>query len=188
MCRPAAPSAPAVRPSDSGRGDAGEAALAALWSRHAGAVRAYALRLTGDWGAAEDIAQETFLRAWRSLHRLDPNRSPLPWLLVVARNAACDRGRRRASRAPETLVDDWSGTDTGVGGGIDELLDDVVVAEALGRVSKEHRAVLECVFLHGLGVAEAAERLGLPPGTVKSRTYYGLRAMRLALDELGYRK
>lgn len=185
--------APPVAPGGlrgSGRADPREQALATMWANYAGAVRAYALRLTGDRSGADDVVQETFLRAWNNLHRLDPDRSPLPWLLVVARNVAFGMGRRRSVRVAETQLADWSlgeTVDARTGDSIDRLLDDVVVGEALGRISAEHRGALEAVFLRGLSVAEAADALGVPPGTVKSRTYYGLRALRLVLEELGLR-
>jgi RNA polymerase sigma-70 factor, ECF subfamily len=75
--------------------------------------------------------------------------------------------------------------DAGESDRTDQVLLSWVVSEALTKLSEEHRAViLECYY-RGRPVAEAAERLGIPPGTVKSRTHYALRALRLALEEMG---
>lgn len=162
-----------------------------MYEAYSRPVASYAARLTGDAGIAEDVVQETFLRAWRHLHRLDPERSPLPWLMVVARNVALSHGRRRASRPAETDLPEhaeraglngarWDGKSG------DAILDDVVVAEAVARLGVGHRVVLVGMFLEGSSVAELADRLGIPPGTVKSRTYYGLRALRNVLEEMGF--
>ena len=177
-------------PTGSGRGDPRPVALRSLYEGYSRPVRAYATRLTGDRGIAEDVVQETFLRAWGHLHRLDPERSPLPWLLVVARNVSYGLGRRRAARPAESPLGD-SGAFERVGNDadrVDPLLDEVIVAEALGRLGREHREVLTATYLRGERVADVAVRLGIPPGTVKSRAYYGLRALRLLLEEMGYRR
>jgi RNA polymerase sigma-70 factor (ECF subfamily) len=143
------------------------------------------MRLTGDAATAEDVVQETFLRAWRTLHRLDPGRSALPWLLVVARNVTHDLARRSSARPRECeLIEDAVPL---ADGAEDTMMDAWALQQALTRLSAEHRSVLAAVFLHGHSVTEAAEELGIPVGTVKSRTYYGLRALRVLLEEEGFR-
>jgi RNA polymerase sigma-70 factor (ECF subfamily) len=69
--------------------------------------------------------------------------------------------------------------------GLDAALTSWAVQDALGRLSPDHRAVLLEVYHRGRSVGDAAAALGVPPGTVKSRTYYALRALRLALQEAG---
>lgn len=161
------------------------AAMRQLHDDHAAALWAFCLRLTGnDRARAEDVVQETLLRAWRHASVLEESRGSVrSWLFTVARNIVIDDWRSRRSRTEVTTADvpDLEGT----GDGTDELLLSWVVAEALTRLSEEHRAVLLACYYRGLSVAEAAGRLGIPEGTVKSRTHYALRALRLALQELG---
>ena len=155
-----------------------------LHDEHAAALWGYCLQLTGhDHARAEDVVQETMLRAWRHVATLDQSRGSVrSWLFTVARNLVIDDWRsRRAHRevpvadVPETLEQDRT----------DHLLQAWLVAEALSRLSAEHRAVLLECYYRGRPVAEAARVLGVPEGTVKSRTHYALRALRLALEEMG---
>ncbi|HEV2087649.1 MAG TPA: sigma-70 family RNA polymerase sigma factor [Cryptosporangiaceae bacterium] len=164
--------------------DDGEQVLRALHDEHADALWAYALRLTGGERArAEDLVQETLLRAWRQTDTLDPARGSVrAWLFTTARHLAIDTWRRPASRL-EVVTDtvpDNRGVDEA-----DRLLQSWLVAEALSRLSAEHRTVLLECFYAGRSVAEVAERLGIPPGTVKSRTHYALRALKLVFEESG---
>ena len=154
-----------------------------LHDEHAAALWRYCLRLTRDPSRAEDVVQETLLRAWRHPSVLD---SPTPalrsWLMTVARNIVIDEWRTHRSRTelPVAQVPDDGEDDH-----TDQILLSWVVAEALTRLSPEHRAVLRECYYRGRPVAEAAKLLGVPEGTVKSRTHYALRALRLALEELG---
>jgi RNA polymerase sigma-70 factor, ECF subfamily len=161
--------------------------LRALHDEHAEALYAHALRLVnGDRQRAEDLVQETLLRAWRHPESLDPQRGSVrSWLFTTARNLAIDAWRRRNSRVSEVVTD--APPDRVSGDDADRAVESWLVAEALARLSRAHREVLvECFYL-GHSVAEAAVRLGVPTGTVKSRTYYALRSLRLALEELGVR-
>jgi RNA polymerase sigma-70 factor (ECF subfamily) len=159
-----------------------------LHDEHAAALWGYCLNLTGhDRGRAEDVVQETLLRAWRNRTALDGSAASVrSWLFTVARNIVIDEWRSRKAR-PETSVAEVPEQAIGAGGSdqTDQLLLAWVVADALTKLSVEHRAVLLECYYRGLPVAEAARRLGVPPGTVKSRTHYALRALRLALEEMG---
>lgn len=162
------------------------ALLRALQEEHGEALYAYALRLChGDRQRAEDLVQETMLRAWRHPEAMDTTRGSVRgWLFTTTRNLAIDAWRRRSARVAEVYTDQ-----------VPERVPDVdeaeraveawTVAEALNRLSAAHREVLVECFYRGRSVAEAAARLGVPPGTVKSRTHYALRALRLALEEAG---
>ena len=155
-----------------------------LYEEHAGALYAFCLPWTRDVQRAEDVVQEVFLRAWRNLSSLDLQTRPVrPWLLAVARNVLTDQHRAQQSRP--LLVDDGALAQVAAPDELDRAVESWHVAEALQRLSPEHREVLVHTHWIGRSVAETAGVLGVPPGTVKSRTYYALRALRLVLEETG---
>jgi RNA polymerase sigma-70 factor (ECF subfamily) len=162
-----------------------DAALRLIYEQHAGPLLAYSLRLTsGDRGRAEDIVQETLLRAWRHPEALDSDRGPVrSWLFTVARNVSVDA--HRARRARPTEVGDEALAVVPAVDEIEHALDSWLIADAMSALSPDHRAVIVETYYRGRSVAEAAAALGIPAGTVKSRTFYALRALRLALQERG---
>lgn len=157
--------------------------LRALHDEHAPALWGYVIGLTGgDRARAEDVVQETLLRAWQHPDVLDQStRSARGWLFTVAQRIVIDEWRS-ARRRNEVTAGDVP--DAGIDDS-DSVLQSWLVTEALGRLSAPHRqALVEC-FYRGQTVTEAATRIGVPPGTVKSRLHYGLRALRLILEEMG---
>jgi RNA polymerase sigma-70 factor (ECF subfamily) len=158
--------------------------LRALHDQHGSALWAYVVGLTnGDRAQAQDVVQETMLRAWRNPQVLaQQSGSARGWLFTVAKRIVIDEWRTARSRreraveqVPERPVQDEA----------EHVVNRQLIAAAMRTLTPEHQAVLlECYF-RGASVAEAAATLGLPPGTVKSRTHYALRALRLAVDELG---
>ncbi|ROT34364.1 sigma-70 family RNA polymerase sigma factor [Micromonospora sp. HM5-17] len=160
--------------------------LRALHDEHAEALFGHALRLMrGDRQRAEDLVQETLLRAWRHPEALDPDRGSVrAWLFTIARNLAIDAWRKRGSRVGEVVTDELPEPPQTVDEA-DRAVEAWTVAEALNRLSASHREVLVECFYQGRSVTEAAARLGIPPGTVKSRTHYALRSLRLILAEMG---
>lgn len=160
------------------------ALLRELHGEHASALWGFALRLTGgDRERAEDVVQETLLRAWRSPTVLDvPDGARRAWLFTVARHLVIDdwrsaRFRREvpAAEPPEVAAADAT----------DAVLQAWLVADALARLSPDHRRVLVECYYRGRSVADTAGLLDIPEGTVKSRVHYALRALRLVLEEMG---
>lgn len=161
---------------------ADEQLLRQLHDEHAGVLSAFVHRYTDDRQLVEDVVQETLLRAWQRLDRLDTD-DPRSYLFTIARNVLTDMWRARQRRPIE--VDDSQVTPLPVADQTDRTLDSMLVAEALRRLSNEHRSVVEQLYFHGLPVADTARLLGVAEGTVKSRAYYAVRALRSIFEELG---
>jgi RNA polymerase sigma-70 factor (ECF subfamily) len=159
--------------------------LAELYAQHAKALHGFVMNLVArDHQLAEDIVQETMLRAWRNAEKLDPTRPSLrPWLFTVARRIVIDSHRMREARPRE--IDPNSMEHLPEADQIERSLWSIAVADALRSLSPAHREIIEEVYLRDRKPAETAELLGLPLGTVKSRTYYALQALRLAMAERG---
>lgn len=157
--------------------------LAALYDAHAAPVWRYVVHLTGDRAGADDVVQETLLRAWRTPRILaqDPA-TTRSWMFTVARHLVVD-DVRSARRRREIVVDDVP--ERVQDDATEALFEAILIEEALAALSAEHRAVVVRAYFGGLTVAEMAGELEIPEGTVKSRLHYGLRALRLALQEKG---
>jgi RNA polymerase sigma-70 factor, ECF subfamily len=156
-------------------------AMAELWRQHGHALIKFARQLTlGDQQRAEDIVQESLLRAWRHPEVVGNGKVSIRhWLILVTRHIAIDMWRAR-SRSPERIEDEdldqpdpveWT----------DQAVTAIDLRVALGQLTADHRDVIIATYLRGWSVAEIAMTFGIPPGTVKSRTYYGLRQLRQIL-------
>jgi RNA polymerase sigma-70 factor (ECF subfamily) len=156
-----------------------------VYAEHAPALLGYVTKLTGDRARAEDIVQETVLRAWRHAERLEADDRPLrPWLFTVAARIVVDEHRARTARPQEVTAELLEVLPAG--DRLDRILDHWQILDALGTLSTAHRQAVIETFYRGRSINEAAAALGIPPGTVKSRAYYALRALRLALEERGW--
>jgi RNA polymerase sigma-70 factor (ECF subfamily) len=169
------------RPHDPAR----DVLLRRIHDAHGPALRRYVLRLTrGDREFAEDTVQESLLRLWQNNTILETysEDSTRAWLHTVARNLVIDD--RRSARYKRELqtetLPDRSAPDT-----LGPAVDKWVVSDALRSLSPEHRVVVVRAHFLGQTAIEIARHEGIPPGTVKSRLHYGLRALRVALEERG---
>jgi RNA polymerase sigma-70 factor (ECF subfamily) len=152
---------------------------------HGGWLLAYCLRLTGgDRAWAEDVVQETFERAWRHMDRLTADRGSVPgWLRRVAHNRAVDDHRARRCRPSEVALSD--DVDAAEPTSFDaQVVQQMVIADVLATLPLTQRQALETTIMQDHTAAEAARILGLPVGTVKSRVFYGLRALRASLAQI----
>ncbi|WP_192626506.1 sigma-70 family RNA polymerase sigma factor [Microbacterium hydrocarbonoxydans] len=159
------------------------ARLGALYDAHAGPIWRYVVHLTGDRSGADDVVQETLLRAWRTPRILaDDPETTRSWMYTVARHLVVDDARS-ARRRREVTTDEPP--ESAVRDATDSIFDAILIEEALAGLSLAHREVVVRAYYGGLTVAEIAEELTIPEGTVKSRLHYGLRALRLGLQERG---
>jgi RNA polymerase sigma-70 factor (ECF subfamily) len=158
-----------------------DTAFRSLYAEHGPALLRLATALTGgDRGRAEDLVQDTMLRAWTHRANLDiQHRSPRPWLITVARHLAVDARRARRARPPEAELND----DLALAGGqqADANIDEADVRAAVAALPGARRQVLTGIYYRDRSVTETARVMKIPPGTVRSRTFYGLRALRRIL-------
>jgi RNA polymerase sigma-70 factor (ECF subfamily) len=165
-----------------GPADDADAAIRQLYARHAPALRRYVERFGPDRASADDIVQETFIRAWRHLPQLSSADFPVrPWLFRVARNLLIDADRAARSRPvtvpPQPAEEGRDDTR------LDRVLDQQLVADALDQLSPAHRTVLVETFYRGRTLAKVARQLGIPDSTARSRLHYALQALRRELEE-----
>jgi RNA polymerase sigma-70 factor (ECF subfamily) len=162
-----------------------DALMRILYESHAAALRRYARRLTGDGARAEDVAQETLVRAWRHPEVMRGERPVRGWLFTVARNLVIDehktaRFRNEVCSTYEAGVPDRPGPDE-----MNAALDRLLIREALAQLSDQHRAVIRRSYYLGWTTAQIAADLQIAEGTVKSRSHNATRALRSALQKMG---
>lgn len=159
----------------------GNEAVRALHDAHSHALLAYARRRLSDERDAEEAVQETLVRAWRYASSYDPSRgSERTWLFGIARNVVTDRLAKRHLRVVDQEYERGA-----VDESLERLADSSVVSDALNRLTPEHRNAIVAAYYHGKTTSQIASEAGLAPGTVKSRIFYGLRALRDSLEEQG---
>src|SRR5437763_10257126 len=166
--------------------DAGsEDSMRVIYRTYGPELYGFAVNALGDRGHAEELVQEVFTRVWRHADSYDAERASFrTWLYGIARNAIIDLKRRQAVRPALAVHQEEeeraSGEDS-----FEQALLRWQVNAALDRLTPEHRQVIRLAHFQGLTLREIAERTGVPLGTVKSRTSYALRGLRLALEEMG---
>ena len=162
------------------------ALMRSLYDEHAAALWRYAVRLTGDPARAEDVVQETLLRAWQH-HEVtaDRERSARAWLFTVARNMIIDERRSSRFRRESDSLDVVGAPEPAGRDEVNAALDRLLLGDALAQLSVEHRAVIRRSYYLGWTTAQIAADLQIPEGTVKSRLHYAVRVLRLTLQEMG---
>jgi RNA polymerase sigma-70 factor (ECF subfamily) len=162
-------------------GDRGQP-LVELYRRYEGRLYGLGLRLLHDRGLAEELVQETFVRLWRSAGQYDSGRGSVrTCVFTIARRLAIDLWRRPSSRPFEPDAEERAGG----GDAVEQALVGITVRDAMNSLSGDHRRVLELSYDEQLTQVQIADRLGVPLGTVKSRTFHALRALKAALEERG---
>lgn len=159
-----------------------------LHDRHMTELWRFTLSLTRERQVAEDIVQEVLLRAWRSDELAERDEAATrAWLFTVARRLVIDRWRTATVRREQVVdaEDERSTPEVARTDRTDELLDRWLIADALSDLSSEHRAVVIAAYYQGRTTADIAARLQIAEGTVKSRLHYGLRHLRMILQEKG---
>ncbi|MEV6949702.1 sigma-70 family RNA polymerase sigma factor [Streptomyces sp. NPDC051172] len=166
-----------------------ERALRDLYLEHGPALYSYVLRmLGGDTYRTEDILQETLLRCWKKQALADGEGMAVrPWMFRVARNLVIDAHRTRMARPMEIAGNSWLSDMCAEVDDIEQMLSSIVVQDALRSLTPAHREALRATIFEDRTTHQAAEALGVPQGTVKSRVYYALRSLRSALEDSGVR-
>lgn len=156
------------------------------YREHGRELFGFAAAALRDRALAEDAVQEVFVKAWRARARYDPDKASLrTWLFSIARNVVVDTLRAQARRP--LPAGDETGDEQAVPGDVAEaVVLRLQLQAALDRVGAKHRHVLVEVHLRGRSQEQVARELGVPVGTVRTRTYYGLRALRAALEQMGH--
>jgi RNA polymerase sigma-70 factor (ECF subfamily) len=166
--------------------DQGAALMRELYDEHARALWRYAVRLTGDRARAEDVVQESLLRAWQHPEVTDDHdRSIRAWLFTVARNMIIDERRSARFRNVVGSLDEEGAPEQSTPDEVNATLDRLLIADAMAQLSTEHRSVIERSYYRGWTTGQIATDLDIAEGTVKSRLHYAVRALRLALQDNG---
>jgi RNA polymerase sigma-70 factor, ECF subfamily len=153
-----------------------------LYKRYARSVFGLALRRLGDRGRAEDAVQETFASVWRSAGTYKPERGPgAPWLYGVARNAIVDRSRVRTESPAETI--DEVSLDASPEDSAQQAWTSWRVHRALEALPEREQEVLVLAYWSDLSQSEVATKLGIPLGTVKTRTRSALQRLATILED-----
>jgi RNA polymerase sigma-70 factor (ECF subfamily) len=162
-----------------------EDVVAAIYRDHGTALKRFVLSASRDPQLADDVVQETVFRVWQQAPQITG--SLRSYLFRTARNIMIDNYRKAQRRPQEAGERDVPNAPDGAGR-IDELLNKVLMEEALLRLSAEHREVLVALHYRRYTVQEASAQLKIPSGTVKSRAFYAVRALRSILDEMGVQR
>jgi RNA polymerase sigma-70 factor (ECF subfamily) len=166
--------------------DGDKSAIGALFARHGARVYRFAVRITGDSSAAEDVVNDVFLEAWRQADRFEARAQVSTWLLAIARHKAIASTRRRSD---EQLDNDVSLAIEDPASSPEDALCDhdrgAVLRRCLARLTPTMREVIDLVYYHHKSVAEVAEIVAAREKTVKTRMFYARKRLAELLAEEG---
>ncbi|MET0997971.1 MAG: sigma-70 family RNA polymerase sigma factor [Marmoricola sp.] len=162
------------------------------YAAHGAELYRFALRGLGDSATAQDAVQETFLRAWRARDRYDPQIAGLRvWLFGIARNVVIDLHRAHGARPwlrsladHQTLAERAAESPVAGADDMEGLMHRWLVEEGLRRLGDDHRQALEQTYLADRSYDDVATELGIPVSTLRSRVFYGLKALRIVMEEM----
>jgi RNA polymerase sigma-70 factor, ECF subfamily len=164
------------------RGDVNEP-VAELHRRYGRRLYRFAFQYLRNDGLAQEMVQETFVRLWRGAGRFDASKASVgTYLFVLARSTALDLCKRPSSRP---FASDADIPELAIPDSVDQIINSLVIREALDSLPAAQAEVIRLAHQEGLTQAQIAERLNEPLGTVKSRMFNGMRALRAALTERG---
>ncbi|MGJ9373786.1 sigma-70 family RNA polymerase sigma factor [Nesterenkonia sp. CF4.4] len=153
------------------------------FAEHAGALFGFALNALSDRAEAEDCVQEAFIRAWRSKERYSSARGSVrTWLFAITRNLVIDALRARTRRPAPTELEKLEWASESVTEDL-RIVEQLAFYQSLATLTFEHRQVIAAVQLHGVAYQELSEQTGVPVATLRTRMYYGLKALRVALAD-----
>ena len=161
-------------------------AMQALFARHNVRIYRFVLRMVGDNGLAEDLTSEVFLSVWQQAHRFEARSAVTTWLLAIARYKALAELRRR----PQAASSERESSDISDPADTPDVAFEIkhrgeILRKCLGRLSREHREVIDLVYYHEKSVQEVAEIIGIRGNTVKTRMFYARRQLSKLLEAEG---
>ena len=169
--------------------NADQLAMRMLFARHRAAIYRWLVRLAGEEALAEDLLSDVFLDVWRKARSFEGRSSVSTWLLAIARHKALSARRRTQAERAVELDDEVASTMAEPADNPELLLEkkdrEDLLRRSLARLSPEHGEVIDLTYYHGKSIKEIAEIVGINEATVKSRTFYALKALKLALEERG---
>ncbi|MFG2606584.1 sigma-70 family RNA polymerase sigma factor [Streptomyces sp. NPDC048514] len=166
---------------------AADALMRDIYAAHAKALQAYiSKRVDGDSHLAEDLTQETFLRAMTGLDPTSLHVDELrPWLVTVARRLIIDAYRKKEARPAEMSLERLR-HDVAGGDEIGRITQALVLMKAFETLKPMHRNALFEAYFNGRSSIESARLLGIAPGTMRSRTFYAIRSLKDALVAMDF--
>lgn len=159
-----------------------ESALSLLYDRYSGLVFSEAKRILRDAGAAEEILQDLFYQIWRTASQFDPARGSLAgWLVVVARNRAISKLRRKGGKGEE-LQENAVDLRVDLESSASQNLLVEKVRKVLGGLPEGQRAAVEYAYFEGMSHTEIAAKMGEPLGTIKTRIRSAMETLKQVLN------
>jgi RNA polymerase sigma-70 factor (ECF subfamily) len=152
-------------------------AFAEMYDRYSGAINGVILRIVRDSEASQDVLQDTFVKVWKNIQSYDSTKgSFFTWMLNIARNASID-SLRKLKKEARTEIQNWD-TAVGVEGAVHQNINSIGLTALLDKLPDEQRLMIEYIYFNGYTQQEVADELGMPLGTVKTRTRLAMRELR----------